>query len=197
MIAAASGLVARIRGRGCASNNSCVNTAMQGAAGARAGPEYASANPGCIARSTPEYSSAVIRLLAIMVFVFGGLPGLGIGMLGALVPDRGHQCQESGCHVAVVETSCCLEEIDQDYCITSAGPCQCGVAPLPNPKPRPDAPISGPDRDRIVTAPRAALQPVPILSAAATHPRVVAARLSLLAGMTHNDIQAFLGTWRT
>lgn len=137
------------------------------------------------------------RLLAIVVFVLAGLPGLGVGMLGALAPESGHQCQESGCHVVAVEASCCSEGVEEPYCPMSGGPCECVAAPLPDPQPRPETPLPGLDRDQIVTAPRPALQPIPILTAAATRPCVLATRPSLLAGMTHNDIQAFLGTWRT
>lgn len=118
-------------------------------------------------------------------------------MLGALPSEQDHQCQESDCHMVVVEASCCSEQIEPAFCPASGGACQCGVAPLTDPQPWPDAPLPGSQRDQIVTAAQAAVRPVPILSAPATHPRVIAARLSLLAGMTHNDIQAFLGTWRT
>lgn len=160
-------------------------------------PEYVLGDPGCLAGAQWEYSSAVTRLFAILVFVLAGLPGMGVGMLGALAPESGHQCEESGCHVVVVESSCCSEEIEQDYCPRSGGPCQCGVAPVPDPQPRPETPLPGSQRDQIVTVPQVADRSIPILAAASARPRVSVTRLSLLAGMTHNDIQAFLGTWRT
>lgn len=134
------------------------------------------------------------RVLAILVFVLAGVPGLGVGVLGALAP---HQCESSGCHVVAVEASCCSQSIETVYCPMSGGPCECATASLPEPRPRPDPPQPGPERDQIVAAPRPAVRPIPILPTVARLPCVRAARLSLLAGMTHNDIQAFLGTWRT
>jgi hypothetical protein len=135
------------------------------------------------------------RFLSILLLAIAGIPVFGSGLV--LGGGQDHACGHVGCNEVVVEATCCSEPTEPAFCPASGGACQCGVAPLPDPQPRPDAPLPGSQRDQIVTAAQAAVRPVPILSAPATHPRVIAARLSLLAGMTHNDIQAFLGTWRT
>lgn len=78
----------------------------------------------------------------------------------------------------------------------SRGPCQCGVSPVPDPHPVPDAPLPNSGRDSLVAAPTLPTGLVPIIEPEAEPARGSMASVSLLARLTHNEIQALLGIWR-
>lgn len=79
----------------------------------------------------------------------------------------------------------------------SGGPCQCGVSPLPDQQPTPHTPLPRTDRESVTAVPRQPIQFVPEADAERGSPTCPAGHQSLLAGLTHNEIQALLGIWRT
>ena len=116
-------------------------------------------------------------------------------------------CEAAGCHVPVVEVSCCGEEVmetapepigaDDPYCQMSEGPCRCGAERGPAPERLPDAPLPRIDRDmvfEIMTGPRVLYRvPDPDRAWRSTGSHFGGCRV----GLTHNEFQAFLGVWRT
>ncbi|MCC5785816.1 MAG: hypothetical protein JJU33_03840 [Phycisphaerales bacterium] len=133
------------------------------------------------------------RTLAIMLLAFAGL----IRFSPGVVPEHG-VCGHDACAPQMAERPCCdTPAPSESYCSTSDGPCRCGVTPVPDPLPIPDAPLPKTDRD----APTAIRGP-PVVVEAMVEPedepsRCSAVPASLLAGLTHNEIQALLGIWRT
>jgi len=144
----------------------------------------------------------MVRYLAILVLIGAGLSRIGVGLPG------GHaSCEDAGCHVPVVEVSCCGDEgsasasenagADEEYCPMSDGPCRCGVERGPAPERLPDAPQPRIDRDLVFgLAPGTrVLHRVPVLGreAGPAGLRLGGCR----AGLTHNEVRALLGVWRT
>lgn len=134
----------------------------------------------------------MLRVLAILVLVACGLPGLGAASAGGWGLGGA-----SACHEPVVEMSCCSSSTaDNRFCPMSNGPCECIEAPAPSPERRPDAPLPRSDRDSITGLPNGPPQVAPVVEPADT----VACMASLVVGSpskTHNEIQALLGVWRT
>lgn len=133
------------------------------------------------------------RLLLIILLATSGLMRLPLAGVGAH-GDCGHQECATG---IVTAMGCCdTHSVEATFCPMSDGPCQCGVSPLPGPLPTPDAPLPKSDRDSLTAVPA---PPIRIQTDVELQPRSTVAGtspLSLLAGLTHNEIQALLGIWR-
>ncbi|MBZ0171411.1 MAG: hypothetical protein K8E66_03435 [Phycisphaerales bacterium] len=135
------------------------------------------------------------RFLAILLLALPGIAGLGGGPASGRT--NGHSCGHSGCQDVVVKVSCCGEVIEEQFCPSSGGPCQCSAAPIPDREPRPDAPLPRSDRESL-TAVTAA--PGGVVSMA--EPELESSgdsflSFGLLSGLSHNEIQSLLGVWRT
>lgn len=136
----------------------------------------------------------MIRLLVILLLATSGI------LRFPLVAGGSHgDCGRQACATEIATTpGCCESEtLAPDFCLMSGGPCQCGFAPLPDQQPVPDAPLPKTDRDSVTAVPAPPIRvEVEIVSQRRPLGRS-ASPLSLLAGLTHNEIQAFLGIWRT
>lgn len=135
----------------------------------------------------------MIRFLAILLLATSGMlrfPPTAGGSHG----DCGHP----GCVTEFATTSGCCdsEAIAADFCPMSSGPCQCNIAPLPDPQPAPDAPLPKTDRDSMTAVPASPIRVESEIDLHQRSPVAAAHPLSLLAGLTHNEIQALLGIWR-
>ncbi|MEZ6242113.1 MAG: hypothetical protein R3B57_03630 [Phycisphaerales bacterium] len=129
-----------------------------------------------------------LRLLAIVLLLIQ--PGQ---MLAARVDAAG--CGVKPCCAVEIRTTCCGQRIAETVCRHSGGACVCAApkdAPRPDdtPDPRPiqDAPArsltgghAGVEVLRQATDVR---QPEPVASGA-------------LSSLSHNEVRAFLGIWRT
>lgn len=135
------------------------------------------------------------RLLAILLLALPGIAGLGVGAYGE--QTNGHSCGHSGCGEVVVTVSCCGEVTEEQFCPSSGGPCECAASPIPDRGPRPDAPLPLSDRQSLT-----AVTAAPVSVVSMTEPELEPSRgsvlsFSLLSGLSHNEIQALLGIWRT
>jgi len=136
-----------------------------------------------------------LRLLVILVLLASGLPGLGVVRAG----DQSHHssCDDAGCHPVAVRTTCCGETIEDAYCSMSGGKCRCAAAPAPTDQPQPPAPMPRPDRDSLTAIPHTPTTIALVADDESLTSDGLAQSLGLLAGLTHNEIQALLGIWRT
>lgn len=106
-------------------------------------------------------------------------------------------CDDAGCHRVTARTTCCGETIEDAYCPMSRGECRCAVAPAPSDQPQPPVPMPRPDRDSLIAIPHAPTTIVLFADDESLASEGLAQSLGLLAGLTHNEIQALLGVWRT
>lgn len=137
----------------------------------------------------------MIRFISILALIITSAPGLGIGL--AIGQAQGHACSDSGCHQVVIETSCCGDSSEVEFCPMSNGPCECAAAPIPEPVPKPEAPLPKPDRDTVMGMPSGPLRMIPVSEPDAATSRLASLVLGLSAGKSNNEIQALLGIWRT
>ncbi len=136
----------------------------------------------------------MIRILAILTLILAGAPGLGaVGVRGGFAGS----CDETVCQHVVVRTTCCDETIETTPCHTDAGDCTCGVAPMPDRQPQPQAPLPRTGRDSPATAPaeRPALDSTAAWDAKAQRSPIAAP--GQFAALTNNEVQALMGVWRT
>lgn len=155
-------------------------------------PTHQARLPSC---SWLEYTCPVTRLLAILLLALPGIAGLGVGGDGK--QSNGHSCGHSGCQEVVVNVSCCGEVTEEQICPTSGGPCECSVSPIPDRKPRPDAPLPRSDRESLTAVTAAPPDVVSMTEPEPESSRDSVLSFSLLSGLSHNEIQALLGVWRT
>jgi hypothetical protein len=136
----------------------------------------------------------VIRLLVILLLATSGILRFPLAA-GGSHGDCGHQACAT--EIATTPGCCESETLAPDFCPMSGGPCECGFAPLPDQQPAPYTPLPKTERDSVTAVPTPPIR---------VEVEVVAQRrsfvwssipLSLLAGLTHNEIQALLGIWRT
>lgn len=136
----------------------------------------------------------MIRLLAILLLATSGMLRFPLAA-GGVHGDCGHKA----CATDAVKTSGCCESetLAPDFCPMSGGPCQCGVAPLPDRQPAPDAPLPKTDRDSVTAVPAPPIRVEFEIVSQRNSSGWSLSPLSLLARLTHNEIQALLGIWRT
>lgn len=79
----------------------------------------------------------------------------------------------------------------------SDGPCECGVSPVQDPQPVPHAPSPKTDRESLTAVRASPITVETLLETEAIPLRSPPDALSLLSGLTHNEIQALLCIWRT
>lgn len=133
----------------------------------------------------------MIRLIAIVFLVTTG----NFGFLRGGSSVHG-DCGHPACSPQVEELACCNEPPPaDDYCPMSDGPCECGVSPLPDPQPVPHAPKT--DRESLTAVRASPMTVETLLEAEAVSLRSPPDALSLLSGLSHNEIQALLCIWRT
>lgn len=138
----------------------------------------------------------MIRLIAIlMIALAAGFSGVGAGLVGETA--QGLTCGLADCHEVVVEVSCCGTTTVTDYCPKSDGPCRCSAAPLPHRQPLPEGPLPRSDRVSQTAVPNAPVRVVPMTTSGTSCSRGSVQSLGRLAGLTHNEVQAVLGIWRT
>ncbi|MDQ7013048.1 MAG: hypothetical protein Q9O74_04035 [Planctomycetota bacterium] len=136
----------------------------------------------------------MIRILAILMLILAGAPGLGaVGVRGGFAGS----CEETACQHVVVRTTCCSETIETMPCHTGEDDCTCGVAPMPDRQPQPQAPLPRTERDSPAAAP--AERPALVGAAAwdAKAPRSPIAAPDQFTALTNNEVQALMGVWRT
>jgi len=136
----------------------------------------------------------VIRLLVILLLATSGILRFPL-VAGGSHGDCGHQACAT--EIATTPGCCESETLASDFCPMSGGPCQCGVAPLPGQQPAPDAPLPKSDRDSVTAVPAPPIGVEPEVDPQRRSVIPATGPLSLLAGLTHNEIQALLGIWRT
>ncbi len=129
-----------------------------------------------------------LRLLTILILLIQ--PGWLVAARNA-----GAGCGVSACCVAEVTTSCCGERVVETVCRHTGGACLCaspGEAPRPE-----DAPAPRTERD----APEPRSVGGDMVSGEgpsdAGTPRSGLNAPAILAGRTHNEVQALLGIWLT
>lgn len=136
----------------------------------------------------------MVRILAILMLLVAGAPGLGVLSPG----DRGAgSCEDMACHRLVVRTTCCGERIETSVCDMDSGNCTCGIAPVPERQPEPTAPPTRTERNAPSTLSPEPPVPLAVVAWAQGSPKAPAGAQSLLAALTNNEIQAFMGIWRT
>jgi hypothetical protein len=134
----------------------------------------------------------LLRLLAIIAIIAS--PVAPTVAATPVAPIEG--CAHDACCETVETITCCGQTTIERVCQRSGGACTCVARPAERPAPDRDAPHPRTQRD---TAP--AVAPAePLRSAFAAQPPA-RERCELSASgrerRTHNDIQAFLGVWRT
>ena len=133
----------------------------------------------------------VFRVLVILMLATAGLSGFAPAGV-----DRHGDCGHEAC-APEASPSCCDSAPDSDgYCALSDGACRCGVAPVPIPLPLPDAPLPKTERDASTAIRGPPAGTVLLAPSRDDAPRPSTEPASLLSGLTHNEIQAFLGIWR-
>ena len=137
----------------------------------------------------------MIRTLAILMLILAG--ALGLGAAGVHGGAAAASCDDAACHEAVVRVACCGEEVEATPCHMNEGACTCGVAPMPDRQPQPQAPLPRTERDSPATAPAERPAWTGALEWDERTKRTPAATPSLLAALTNNEIQALMGVWRT
>ncbi len=136
-----------------------------------------------------------MRFLAILTILSAGFPGLGLRSVGGHAGENG--CGHSGCGQVIIETTCCGEPTEREYCPMSGGPCRCAQAPTHDSQPQPEAPRPRSDRDSLVARISAPPRVVWVTQPEGERSSNTGDAHGLLAGRTHNEIQALLGVWRT
>lgn len=136
----------------------------------------------------------MIRVLVILLLATSGFL-----RFSTVVGDQYGGCGEHGCDARVVTCIDCCAPASEDaaFCSSSGGPCQCGVSKQTEPQPIPDAPLPRVDRDSLMASAISSLR-VEFEVDLQRRPSATATTLSgILATLTNNEIQAFLGIWRT
>ncbi len=129
------------------------------------------------------------RWMAILILFLAGLPRVGIGAGEAV------RCDDAACRPVVVQETCCGTTVIE-ACPANGGKCRCGMAPDHHRDERPQAPQPRTERLPLVTIAlsvsrlvwRASDVPPPHLARGLLDPTVA---------LTHNEVQALLGIWRT
>lgn len=129
------------------------------------------------------------RWIAILIFTLAGLPRLGVA------PAQTDHCGMAECRPAVVRVTCCGETV-VEACPANGGECHCGLSSAPDQDDRPQAPPPRTERLPLValdlSAPRVVWRASDVQP-----PHVSQVGQGRYAALTHNEIQALLGIWRT
>lgn len=136
----------------------------------------------------------MIRLLVILLLATSGILRFPLAA-GGSHGDCGHQACAT--EIATTPGCCESETLAPDFCPMSDGPCECGFAPLPDQQPAPDAPLPKTDRDSVTAVPASPIRVESEIDLQQRSPIAAAHPLSILADLTHNEIQALLCIWRT
>jgi len=135
------------------------------------------------------------RVLAILILALAGLPGLGFGTDGG--QGDAHVCDDSGCRTVVVEVSCCGETTFVDYCSNSGGPCSCDASPRPDRSPRPGVPLPNVERNSLVAVMQGGVRVESAFDLKQDHESASAFLGDVQSGLSHRELRALLGNWRT
>jgi len=130
------------------------------------------------------------RLLVILTLVWQPLI-----LRGAVVPPT-RSCEGMSCCEVVTRTTCCGQIEVVRLAPRNHDSCRCAVGPTDS-SPRPAAPLPGSERQTVVFV---GLPPISVASAAFENAKPSigsSAPLGLHSDLTHNQIQAILGIWRT
>ncbi|MEQ9616543.1 MAG: hypothetical protein RLN60_00745 [Phycisphaerales bacterium] len=136
----------------------------------------------------------MIRSLLILALLWQ--PFAVFGTVGFGAPGDGvHGCEMSCCQI-VERTSCCGERVTDEFCAKSGGACTCVGAPVREPQPRPEAPLSRVAYELVFLA-SVERPAIAWASIDSSHLPVALTSRHVASGRTHNEQQAFLGIWRT
>jgi len=130
------------------------------------------------------------RLLAISILLFAGLSQIGFERT-----DMELDCFEQACSVPVVQVSCCGQPAEPQYCPMSDGPCQCSIAPAPEPNQQLPAPLPKANTLTFVTILNSP-PPMVVLLENQSPSFQTSGLINLLDYNSHNQRQASLGVWR-
>lgn len=143
-----------------------------------------------------EYRSMLHRLLLILVVAWQPLV-----LWGAITPARPKaEYAAMSCCEAVQESPCCSKpdvQLLKKCGMSDGGRCLCGMSPSDAPGPAPEAPLPRGDRDSLTAVPALTPHFVRYPDVSARHRLPSALDSGLLSTKTNNEVQAFLGVWRT
>lgn len=132
------------------------------------------------------------RVLLILALIWQSLT-----LCGVIAPaGSAERCVQTSCCEVVEQVSCC-EEVVAHHCGLSRGECLCGVSPVDHPERVPEGPLPRTNRETFAAVQLLVPMPYTGIHSDPGPFRVCAVDGGLLAGKTHNEVQAFLGIWRT
>lgn len=133
----------------------------------------------------------LVRFLAILFLVASGVPRLGaIGTVisptckisSVVADDGGEGCCSGGAH----------------FCEMSNGPCRCVAAPAPTETPDREAPLPTTERESFSGFMSEGFAEIRVVEEPERLPTIDGPLVwALLSDRSHNELQAFLGIWRT
>lgn len=131
----------------------------------------------------------LLRLLVILTLVWQPFMLRGAGLTAAPV------CGMSCCEV-VVKTNCCGDTVVARVSVTDEESCGCAVAPTDE-QPRPETPRPGSDRETLVSVEASDATFAPSTLPNESIGYGFGGPLGLHGSLSHNQVQALLGIWRT
>jgi len=133
------------------------------------------------------------RLLAILILVLAPLPA-GVGPASA---TGGEGCRHQACCEYVETVTCCGETVVERVCPRSGGACECVGKPADAPGPEREAPHPRPQRDTLTAIASSEPDRARGVSISVSERWPFVSGMGWRSGLTHNEIQASLGVWRT
>jgi len=134
-----------------------------------------------------------LRLLAILTLVLAPF-ATGVGSTSV---SGGGDCGHEACCEFVETVTCCGETVVERVCPKSGGACECVGKPADAPGPEREAPQPRSPRDTLTAIASPEPDRVRYALTSGTERRQFAAGAGWRSGLTHNEIQASLGVWRT
>jgi len=135
------------------------------------------------------------RLWLILLLVWLPMPVRSVGPAGSELASSPCDAARSCCHT-VARTTCCGEKVVERLCNKTGGQCPC-AEPGNTPGPRPETPLSQTQRDLVVAVPVAPGGIVRLTIDEGRHRPHGASDDGPNASLTHNELRALLGVWRT